>query len=138
MFGSEGVFDHNVTLNIFSDFPGGTSLMSPLSFTPFPNFWEGGTFTPINLLAGHTYVIGFAGVNGLGSNLTADAGAESVPTWFSFSSADTDWLGTFVATDKPLLEFRGVPAVSAPDGGITALMLAAGLGALLAFRRRAV
>jgi hypothetical protein len=103
----------NVTEVVFQGGPpsqGGTLLRSA-SFTAVTNVFVGGVFAPLTLQAGQTYFIGFEGVNNLGVNLTTNAGATALGTFY-YDSGDktfsfTPTSGDVTGTKQVIMVFNG-------------------------------
>jgi hypothetical protein len=100
-----------VTLEVYDQLPemGGTLLRST-SFTALLNTFSGGRFSPLNLIAGEDYFIGFRNVAGLGVNETDDADAMSLDLLrFGFDNDGSYSLIDSGINSQPILEFAETP-----------------------------
>jgi hypothetical protein len=93
----------SVTLEVYDEHPffnGGTLLRSA-TFTPLTNMFSGEFFTPLALVMGEDYFVGFRNVQGLGVNYAFDdPPTEMLPAWL-----DRDIDGLYDES-APQLDFR--------------------------------
>ena len=106
--------DHRtVTVEVYDGLPAvGGRLLRSAEFTPTNGVFSGALFIPLNLIAGHTYFIGFRNVSNLGVNTTGDPAAKALPPLYfsynddgSYSTIDTGQGAN--STANPILEFYG-------------------------------
>ena len=125
-----------VSVEIFDGFPTAGGPLRSASFTPTGGVFEGGTFSPLALSAGHSYFVGFENVSGFSLNVTSDAGAESLGSIYF----DTDHSNLFNGgndqsdsfTSQPILEFLGPEAAAVPaPSTLTMLSLVLGMFAIV-------
>jgi hypothetical protein len=103
--------NRTVTVEVYDDLPGdGGSLLRSAGFTPTGQTFCGASFSPINLIAGHTYFIGFRNVANLGVNVTGNPEATTLSLLY-YSYADDGSYSiiqdTAPGTSTPILEFYG-------------------------------
>ena len=135
VFGS--VDSRTVTVVIFSGGPAGT-LLGHAGFTPQTSLAGGVFTTPIPIVAGQSYFVGFENVNGLGVNITADAGAQSVGDLFYDVAGNGSFSMEYTVVDEnrqPILQFLGTAPLAVPEPHAVVLMTA-GLGLVALLRRQ--
>lgn len=102
----------NVTLELYLGIPNqpGSSLLSSALFAPTGGSFSGSSISPVSLIAGQTYFVGFKGVAGLGVNFTAtaDPGVVDLPLYYDVSPPPyyTN-LQTGYSTGRPILQLDG-------------------------------
>lgn len=130
-FGSDD--SRTVTLEVYSAAPAlGGALLRSVGFTPVANAFSGGTFSPLSLLAGQSYFIGFRNTGGLNVNVTADQGASALdPLRYSFSNDGSyNSVESGIFTAQPILQFVGENTTSIPTPALLPGLIGLGLGVL--------
>ncbi|MBN8816606.1 MAG: PEPxxWA-CTERM sorting domain-containing protein [Sphingomonas sp.] len=122
-----------VTEYIYSGTVGHLTLLSSGSFTASTNFVTP-VFTPVALVSGTQYFIGFDNLAGLGSSITDASGSSDRLGRFyaGFGATGNPAYETFAAqsTGRPILQFyTSAAAAGVPEPATWALMLL-GFGAL--------
>jgi hypothetical protein len=127
-----------VTAEIYDEFPGdGGVLLRTASFSPLSGVFSGGIFSaPLGLSSGVTYFFGFTNVEGLGVNVTNDAGATNLSGGMRFSTLSGNYnSGPETGyTAQPIIQFQ---AMAVPEPNSLALCgIGACVMAIAAARRR--
>jgi hypothetical protein len=100
------VDNRTVTVEVYDGLPSnGRTLLRSAGFTPASLTYSGASFAPINLVAGHTYFIGFRNVSGLDVNVSYNPNLTDFPLYYSF--ADDGSYSIITSADAPILEFYG-------------------------------
>jgi hypothetical protein len=100
------VDNRTVTVEVYEGLPSnGGRLLRSAEFTPATLTYSGASFAPINLVAGHSYFIGFRNVSGLEVNMTGNPDLTNFLLYYS----DVDDGGYSIITpeDSPILDFYG-------------------------------
>ena len=152
-----------ITVQIQTDRPvSGGTLLGQATFqgNSYDGGELGGTFSPVQLIAGHTYFVDFIGMNGMGVNVGQWAdNAQGVPepsagattdlgAYYADSATSTGFAGAHVGNNdftlagmqldgnEPILYFDGF--VAAPEPSSNCLMIIGAITALaIALYRRA-
>jgi len=99
-----------VTVEVYDSLPdSGGSLLCSADFIPTNGTFSGASFQPVNLIAGHTYFIGFRNVAGLGVNVTPATNAIVLsPLYYSSDEqASYSIIETGPDSSNPILDFYG-------------------------------
>lgn len=126
----------NVTAFVMSNTPGnGGTLLGSGNFFPVAGVFSGAAFAPITVTAGETLFLGFENVAGLGANITLDAGATSLGTFY-YDVGNSKLFNTSGpgVSSQPILELTG-EAVPEPSAWILLLTVLALFGAAAGIRR---
>ena len=121
-----GTDGRTVTLEIFDGVPlNGASLLRTTDYVPLSQtFTPAELTTPLEIVAGEEYFIGYRNTTDLNVNVAIEMEAENLPVYFGFVNSGTYSIakGDDVFTAQPILQFLGVPE---PNGALL-LLLAAG------------
>jgi len=95
-----------VTVEVYEGLPSnGGRLLRSARFTPASLAYSGASFAPINLVAGHSYFIGFRNVSGLAVNMTYNPDLTNFLLYYS--DVDNGSYSIVSPDDSPILEFYG-------------------------------